>query len=299
MSGVGTICLLGFGEVGSTLARDLARVNPDIIAWDRQFDDPDSIPSRHAAQQPNLRRALAAAVAAHGCQLVISAVTAAQAQAAADSVLPGLQPGAWFLDLNSVSPGAKRAVAYTVAAAGGRFVEAAVMSAIAPAGIASPILAGGPHADAFVPPALALGFTGLRAYSPVTGRAAATKMCRSVLVKGLEALMTEALLAARHYQVESDVLASLGDLLAPGDLQAQARYLLGRSLQHGVRRAEEMREAARTVREAGIDPWMSEACAQRQQWAPQFSAALQHDALAPLLDAILANVTADPTREPA
>ena len=301
MNAIRTICLLGLGEVGSTLAHDLAHNgDPQLVAWDRQFDDPDSIPSRHAAQQPGLRHAKAAAEAARGCDLVISAVTAAQALAAAESVLPSIRPNAWFLDLNSVSPDSKQAIASAVEAGGARFVEAAVMSAIAPAGIASRILASGAHAEDFVPLAKALGFAHMRACSRHAGRAAATKMCRSVLVKGLEALVTEALLAARHYEVEADVLASLGDLLARGDWNEHARYLLSRSLQHGVRRAEEMREAARTVREAGIEPWMSEACVKRHEWAPQFAAALQHRELVPMLDAILAaNAAREPVRQPA
>lgn len=295
-----TVCLLGLGEVGSTLARDLARGgDPRLVAWDRQFGDPASIPSRHAARQPGLRRAAGAADAARDCELVISAVTAAQALAAAESVLPGLQPNAWFLDLNSVSPDSKRALARAVEAAGGRFVEAAVMSPIAPAGIASPMLVAGPHATDFVPLAQTLGFERLRVCSRHAGHAAATKMCRSVVVKGLEALVAEALLAARHYGVEADVIASLGDLFPQTEWQEYSRYLLSRSLRHGLRRAEEMREAARTVREAGIEPWMSEACAQRQEWASRFAAALPHRELAPMLDAILAaNAPTEPQRQP-
>jgi 3-hydroxyisobutyrate dehydrogenase-like beta-hydroxyacid dehydrogenase len=144
-------------------------------------------------------------------------------------VLQGLEKNAWFLDLNSVSPGTKRELAKAVAAAGGRFVEAAVMSAISPRGMASPILAGGPHAAEFLPLGRFLGFSSLQLCSEAHGRAAATKMCRSVVVKGVEALLAEALLAARHYGVEDEVLASLQDQFPRSDWSGHARYMIARS----------------------------------------------------------------------
>lgn len=289
MSTIGRICLLGFGEVGAALSTGLAAL-PDVhlVAWDWQFDRSASKPSLQALQHSHVCRAQSAQEAATGCDLVISAVTAAQALAAARSVLPGLERDAWFLDLNSVAPGTKRALAKAVAAAGGRFVEAAVMSAIATGGMASPILTGGPHAEQFLPLGRSLGFSNLRPCSQEYGIAAATKMCRSVVVKGVEALLAEALLAARHYQVEAEVLASLGDLFPRPDWNTHARYMIARSLEHGVRRAEEMREVESTVAEAGLEPLMSSACAQRQQWAAQFATALEHESLDAMLDAVLA-----------
>jgi 3-hydroxyisobutyrate dehydrogenase-like beta-hydroxyacid dehydrogenase len=166
------------------------------------------------------------------------------------------------------------------------------MSPIAPEGSASPILLGGPHAEAFLPLARELGFTGMRLSSSEVGRAAATKMCRSVVVKGVEALLTEALLSARSYGVEVDVLASLAKIFPHPDWQQHARYMISRSLQHGVRRAEEMREAALTVADAGIKPLMSEACVARQDWAAQFAGLHQTENLPGLLDSILGQIQA-------
>jgi len=281
------ICLLGLGEVGSTLAADLA-VHPGLAftSYDLQFDDPRSRPSRALSELPQITANDSAIDAVRDCELVISAVTAGQDLAAARSVLAGLRPGAWFLDLNSVSPGTKCEVSAVVTEGGGRYVEAAVMSPIAPKRIASPILVGGPHARAFLPEGAALGFSGMRFCSDQLGRAAATKMCRSVIVKGTEALLSEALLAARHYGVEAAVVDSLGDLFPRPDWREHARYMISRTLLHGTRRAEEMEEVARTVAEAGIAPLMSEATVARQAWAPQFAAALENDELAAMLDAV-------------
>jgi len=86
------------------------------------------------------------------------------------------------------------------------------------------------------------------------------------------------------------VLESLRDLLPGADWPELSRYMLSRSLQHGRRRAEEMREVATTVGEAGIDPLMSTAIAARQEWAARHAAAARVEPLTELLDAVLASV---------
>jgi 3-hydroxyisobutyrate dehydrogenase-like beta-hydroxyacid dehydrogenase len=120
-------------------------------------------------------------------------------------------------------------------------------------------------------------------------------MCRSVLIKGIEALLAESLLAARRHRVEDTVLESLYDLFPNDDWERVAGYMITRSLRHGKRRAEEMREAARAVAEVGIDPWMSEACAKRQDWASTHVDAGGCAALVPLLDTVLAAIPAERT----
>ncbi len=165
-------------------------------------------------------------------------------------------------------------------------MEAAVMSPFAPKRIGSPMLLGGPHAAEFHRRAQALGFKG-EVFSDEVGPASATKMCRSVLIKGLEALLTESMLAARLYGVEATVLDSLSDLLPVGDWHKLARYMISRSLEHGTRRAEEMREVAHTVRDAGVEPLMSSATAKRQDWAAHYKSALSEPGLGELLDRIL------------
>jgi len=283
VNSLSAIALIGFGEVGQILAQDLVG-KAQLAAWDTAFADLQSRPARAVAEH-RVRKAASAADAVRGAQLVISAVTAAQDLPAAQAAAAGLTKGAFFLDLNSCSPAHKRAAAEVVEAAGGRYVEAAVMSPVLPMRIASPMLLGGPHATAFVQAAEGLGFAGAQAYSEEIGQAAATKLCRSVVVKGLEALLSESLLAAHHYGVEEEVLASLSNLLPLPDWKSVAQYMIGRALEHGVRRAEEMREAARAVEEAGVQPLMSCAIAERQAWAGARRGALAPDLFA-MLDAM-------------
>lgn len=293
------VCLLGLGEVGVILARELLAASAvQIQVWDHLLDDSTSAAARNfssLAENSRVGRAASAAEAAAGCQLLLSAVTADQAVAAAASVIPGLPSSCWFVDLNSVSPATKIELAAEVEGAGACFVEAAVMSPINPKRMGSPILLAGPRAAGFEAIGHALGFSDMSAVSADPGVAAATKMCRSVIIKGLEALVSESLLAARHYGVDETVLASLNNLFPRPDWPDHARYLISRTLQHGTRRAAEMREVARTVSEAGVDPWMSEACVQRQDWAPQFSGTLREESLEGLLDAMLTQMANKPS----
>ena len=290
MTAFSRVALIGFGEVGQTLAGDLFKARVDVSAYDILFDTPDSAPSR-AARTIAVRKAKSATDAIANAELIVSAVTAASDVDAARSVTSGIPRGAFYVDLNSVSPGTKSVCARLIQEAGGRYVEAAVMTPIHPKGIASPMLLGGAHAAAFLQRAVPIGFDA-KVFSTTIGQAAAVKMCRSVIIKGVEALLTESMLAARRYGVEKPVLDSLSDLLPAGDWEKIARYFISRSLEHGVRRAEEMREAAKTVAEAGVAPLIASATAEREDWAAAFKSALSERELGAMLDAIRAQMEA-------
>lgn len=285
MTAPSRVCLLGLGEVGTILADDLPARSVTLSAWDLLFSEPDSGPSR-AASGRRVRAGSDARDAVRDAELVISAVTAAETVAAARSVAGVLLPGAHYLDLNSASPESKREAARVVEGGGGRYVEAAVMAPFPPSRMGAAILLGGEHAEAFLKVARELGFAGARFFSDECGRASAVKMCRSVVVKGLEALLTESLVTARRHRVEGDVLESLGNVVAEADWPALARYMISRSLEHGARRAEEMREVAKTVAEAGLAPLVSAACADRQQWASRHAEVGREPDLGRMLDAI-------------
>ena len=285
-----SMAIIGFGEVGQIFARQFHVAGlKDIALFDIAFADTASAQS-NAAKGP-WKKCETAHAAAADADLIVSAVTAGADLDAARSVLAGLRPGAWFWDLNSVSPGTKQQAAALIDGAGGRYVEAAVMSSIPPRGIRSPMLLGGKHAPAFFE-AMAPFQLDLTVYATKIGQASAVKMCRSVLIKGLEALLTESMLAARHYGVERDVLASLKDTLPHPDWQKQAAYMISRALLHGRRRAEEMREVAKTVEEAGVAPMLSLPIAERQDWAHVQGTLLPSEALkAPELERLLDELT--------
>jgi 3-hydroxyisobutyrate dehydrogenase-like beta-hydroxyacid dehydrogenase len=275
-----SIGLVGYGEVGRILAAALVQRGVAWVGtWDILLPDPASGPAMRAhAAQARVHAASSLADLLSRADLVISAVTASQAVAVAREAVPSIRRGTWFVDLNSASPGAKREMGALIEGAGGRFVESAVMTSVPPYGISVPMLLGGAHAaelrDLLVP----LGFA-MEIASDEIGVASAIKMCRSVMIKGLEALVTESFTAARAYGVEDRVLASLRETFPTLDWEALGSYLMSRSALHGKRRAEEMREVAVTVREAGLEPWMASATAERQDWMGRQKAPLGLDRL--------------------
>jgi 3-hydroxyisobutyrate dehydrogenase-like beta-hydroxyacid dehydrogenase len=259
------VALIGYGEVGRILAEDLRAVGVAVAAFDIMLKGEAGEPMREHALAYDVVLAASHADAVRDAALVISAVTASQAVPVAQACAPGLATGAFFLDFNSASPGAKLRAAEAVNAAGGRYVEGAVMTSIPPYRIKVPLLLGGPDAAALQPHLAALGFAP-RVASAQLGVASATKMCRSVMIKGLEAMVIESFTTARHYGVEDAVIASLHETFPGIDWEKQATYFFQRVIEHGRRRSEEVREVAETVREAGLAPWSAAGTAERQAW---------------------------------
>lgn len=256
------IALIGYGEVGRILAEDLAPHGHVLVACDLK----GALPAlRDHAAKTGVELVPSHAQAVQGAELVISAVTASQAVPVAEACAPGIARGAFFLDFNSASPGAKIRAAAIVNAAGGRYVEGAVMTSIPPYRIKVPLLLGGPDAAALEPVLNTLGFAA-KVSSEQLGVASATKMCRSVMIKGLEAMVIESFTTARHYGVEDAVLASLKETFPGIDWEKQGAYFFQRVIEHGRRRSEEVREVAQTVREAGLEPYSASGTAERQAW---------------------------------
>jgi 3-hydroxyisobutyrate dehydrogenase-like beta-hydroxyacid dehydrogenase len=259
------VALIGYGEVGRILAEDLLPQGHGVVAYDIKQAGVGGAALRDHAATFGVTLANSHALAVQQAELVISAVTASQAVPVAEAVAPGLAKGAYLLDFNSASPGAKIRAAAVVNAAGGRYVEGAVMTSIPPYRIKVPLLLGGPDAASLQPLLAELGFAA-RVASETLGVASATKMCRSVMIKGLEAMVIESFTTARHHGVEDAVIASLHETFPGIDWEKQAAYFFQRVIEHGRRRSEEVREVAVTVREAGLVPHSAAGTAERQAW---------------------------------
>ena len=258
------ISLIGYGEVGRILAEDLRAQDHAITAFDLKLGTPAGALLNEHAARCGVQLAASHADAVRGTELVICAVTASQTVAVAE-VTAGQIGNAFFLDFNSASPSAKQQAARCIDGAGGRYVEGAVMTLISGYRIKVPLLLGGVHAEALLPLLTALGFSAQVASSKL-GVASATKLCRSVMIKGLEVMLIESLTTARHYGVEDAVIGSLAETYPGVDWQKQATYAFQRVIEHGRRRGEEMREAARTVQDAGLAPFSAAGTAERDTW---------------------------------
>lgn len=261
-----TLACIGFGEAAQAFT---AGWGADRAGSLRTYDIKTDSPALADAKRADYARAgvqgtatLAEAVA--GATVVFSLVTADQAARAAEAAAPHLAPGALFLDCNSCAPGTKARNAALVEAAGARYVDVAVMAPVHPKLHKTPLLLSGPHADAALAAVTALDMAAKIAEGPV-GRASSIKMIRSIMMKGMEALFAECVLAGRLAGVDDVVLESL-DLTYPGfDFKAKAAYMLERSMTHGIRRAAEMREVAKTVEELGLTGGMAAATVDWQQ----------------------------------
>ena len=266
--------LIGYGEVGKIFSNGLkAKGLSWVGAWDVIFGDAllGGAQRLHATAH-GVEACESASVVCAKATLIMSAVTASNTLAVAQEIARTIRPGTVFLDLNSASPGTKQKAAALIEAAGGKYVEAGVMTSVPPYGLAVPMLVGGRHAVALADRLRTFGFD-ITPVSEKIGVASATKMTRSIMIKGLEALVIESYSTARKYGVEDAMIATLKETFPGIDWDKQGAYFFSRVVQHGKRRAEEMREAANTVQEAGFAPSMASAIAEKQDWVASLAKA--------------------------
>ncbi|MDT8699415.1 DUF1932 domain-containing protein [Kluyvera ascorbata] len=260
------IAFIGFGEAGGILASELAAQH-QVVIWDSKLGGGEREAMLAKADQAGVQVADSLAQALDGAAWVFSTVTAGSALEVAQQSAALMQAGQYFLDLNSVAPDTKRQAAQAFSP--GVYVDVAVMAPVPPARMKTPLLVGGPQAESVTDVLNQLGFNA-RVGSLVVGKVSAIKMCRSVMIKGLEALTTECLFAAREYGVEEDVLASLhASFPSLGWDGAFPGYLISRVAEHGIRRSEEMEEVVKTLRDAGGEGLMSQSTARVQRHLPQ------------------------------
>lgn len=252
---IADLAFIGFGEAAHAFVR-----GTEWRAYDR-------VPERCADAGPASCRSNSDAVG--GVSLILSVVTADQALAAAQETARSIAKSALYCDMNSVAPETKRAAAAAIEAAGGRYVDVAIMAPVVPARLDVPLIVAGPHAAAAVGALDAVGFSNVRAIAGPVGRASAIKMIRSIMVKGIEALTVEMMLAAQAADVRDDVIASLG-----ADWGTKAAYNLERTARHGERRAAEMSEVAKTLVALGVEPIMTRGTITRQRKAAAMHASI-------------------------
>jgi 3-hydroxyisobutyrate dehydrogenase-like beta-hydroxyacid dehydrogenase len=261
------VAIIGFGEAGPVFGRGfldggIGRVS----AYDILIHDPErKAEQRCKTESLGIVCAEEPSGAVAGADLFVSTVTADQAVAAAHSAAPHLAPGQTYMDLNSVSPRTKAAVGEAVTASGADFVEAVAMDTVPLRGLRVPLLLSGPTATEV---AARLNACGLNAEPVGTGigQASSIKMLRSILIKGLESLIMESMLAAGKLGIQDRILASVQSTFPGIDWQKEAGYYLSRAAIHGKRRAAEMEAVAETVADLGFEPVMARAIAWRERW---------------------------------
>lgn len=277
------LAFIGFGEAATAFVSGWGAGRPArLTAFDIKTGS--QMQARYA--EHGVAGCLDVAGALKDAQAVFSVVTADQALAAARAAAQSLPAGALWFDCNSCAPGTKRQAAQVIEAAGGRYVDVAVMAPVHPKRHHVPLLVSGPHAEAAEAALMSLDMRPKLAGAEV-GQASSIKMIRSVMIKGMEALSAECFLAARRAGVEESVIASLEASDPEMEWRRRGAYNLERMMLHGVRRAAEMREVALTVQELGLGGGMSAAAADWQDRIGALGAAPGEDDLLSRVDSLL------------
>lgn len=258
---------IGFGEAASNMAAGLAEEGLcGIVAYDVAWQDP----SYGRLIQERARLAGATLVADNASliqqvEIIISATSASLAVPVAEQSAAYLQ-SKLYADVNSASPIAKEKVGTIVAQAGGRFVDIAMMGPLSTFRHKVPILASGPAAkefhDAMTPYGMKITIVG-----DAPGRASAIKMFRSVVMKGLEALALEMMVAAHHFDTEDAVIDSIIASTGMTTFRKLMHGLVTSDAIHAERRMHEMDEVIATLEEMGMDPIMSRATREKLAWS--------------------------------
>ena len=262
-----SIGFIGLGEAGFHIAKGLREAGLEsVIAYDLNANTPgmaDRI-QRHSTES-GVRLVDSSEALAGSCDILLSTVVANAALDAAQQTAPFLEARHLYADLHSVSPDAKGTIDSIVTGTCARFVEVAIMSPVPPRGHRAPMLLAGPSASELLEVMAPYGMQ-MEVISDRIGAAASVKLCRSIIVKGLEALMIECAMAARHYGADERVFSSLNESFPGIDWGKLAGYMTSRVALHGERRAREMDEVVQMLDAIGIEPIMAAAAARRQDW---------------------------------
>jgi 3-hydroxyisobutyrate dehydrogenase-like beta-hydroxyacid dehydrogenase len=255
--------LIGVGEAGAAIAagfRDEHGLR--VVGYDAQADR-DAVRDRAAAAGVEL--VAEPAELAGRADVLICLASAKVAVAVAEQFAPHLDDRHLYADWNSASPEVKRSVGRVVTGSGAAYVDGAVMAAVPPKRHRVPVLLSGDGAARLAELLSPYGMQ-LEVLDGEPGQASAVKMFRSLLVKGLEALLLECAVGAEAYGATERVLSSMNGTLPTEDWRELAAYLLERTVLHGARRAEELRQVGSTLADAGVEPLLAEAGARRLQW---------------------------------
>jgi len=240
-----TVTVFGLGEAGSLFAADLARNAALVQAYDPA---PVATPS-------GVVRCADPSEAVEGADVVLALVAEHDMRTAVSQAAGSIAPGSLYADCGSGSPGLKRELAAVADAGGFSFVDIGMMAMVPGYGVAVPSLASGAEAERFVELMTPFGMD-VTAVDGGVGEASARKLLRSVVVKGLAALLIESLRAAEKAGCRDWVWENVANQIASADRDFLVRLLEG-TAQHHLRRTDEMVAATSMLEELGIEPRMT------------------------------------------
>ncbi len=253
------IAMIGFGEAAQSIAAGLkGRPGLELSAFDLRFADAAAAQALRQAATERDVTALDDISGVASADLVLSLVVGSATRSAAASAAPYLAESAVYIDLNSVGSETKQLAAGEIARGKGSFVDGAVMAPVPRSAEKVPIVVAGERAAEIAETLNGLGMN-IEVVGDKPGQASALKMIRSVMIKGIEALLIEALTSAEKVGVTERILDSVQESFPGLNWRDIADYYISRTFEHGARRVTEMTEAANTIESLGLDAHMSRA----------------------------------------
>lgn len=243
------VAILGIGEAGGTLARDLYAGGIEVHGWDPA---PRDLPT-------GLKFAASNSEAVTGADIILSVNWASVAVDVAKEVAPVLTPNQLYADLNTSAPQLKRDIAPIIEKTGALFVDAALMDPVPPKGLRTDVYASGSGAESFAQKMIPLGM-------PVTylnkeaGNAATHKLVRSIMYKGVAAVIIECLEAAEQLNMTEYARSQMLKIIY--DEPMIDRFVSG-SIKHAKRRVEEMEAVVEMLNSIGVSSFTSQASVKR------------------------------------
>jgi 3-hydroxyisobutyrate dehydrogenase-like beta-hydroxyacid dehydrogenase len=273
--------LVGYGEIGSTLGAGLRTSGlSDIACYDKYaFDGPYSDLIQRRANQAGVTLVRSQAELAERAELILSVTPGSASLESAAAFAPHLGPSNTFVDVASATPKLKQAVAERVSPSGACIGDASIMGG-PPDGHRMAILASGPAATRFRDLMVPWGMS-VEPVGDAIGTASGIKIMRSILAKGLEALLVEFMLGAGRYGIDDLVLESFNKFMARSSFADIADRLVTTDAIHARRRSEEAAMSADALSEIGIDPIMTRATAARLRWVADLGMKDHFEGVAP------------------
>ena len=255
--------IIGFGEVGYAIASGLKEEGLENIAiYDALLRDNPSnnLLLYERIQKAKVKKYTDIEKLVYDVDVIFSTNSANAAIDVAKKAALFLEKQHLYVDLNSTSLKTQKKIEETLKSIGCKFVDAAIMGGIALYGYKTPIIASGSGRELFANLFKPYGMNINPNLVEEAGQASALKMYRSIITKGVEALLIEMLVAAYRDNVSEQVFdlvcAWIDDQKGFSTL---AKSMVSTHAIHAGRRAFELKDVCETVKQVHMDPLMTEA----------------------------------------
>lgn len=239
------VAVIGLGEAGSRFANDLAELGVEVSGWD---------PELRYTLHPGVFFALDNPEAIRNADIILSVNLASESRAIAQELAPYLVASTIFCEMNTAAPSLKVDVEKILSPTGVRFTDVAIMSPVPARGIKVPLLASGPGANA-LKEILKPYQLNLNIISEVTGEAAERKLLRSIVFKGISAVLGEAIAAGEKTGKKEYIRDQIKSILCCDDAMID-RFVKDTPL-HAKRRKDEMEAVQEMLKSKDLSHWMT------------------------------------------